>query len=74
MNILNAMWFYNEPFLIKEALKTAILLKRIALKTMLKTANERDVLPITTKGVLNSANAIAIIDDRRAENNVKKNK
>ena len=41
---------------------------------MLKTANERDVLPITTKGVLNSANAIAIIDDRRAENNVKKNK
>ena len=52
----------------------AILLKSFALKTMLKTANERDVLSITTKGVLNSANAIAIIDDRRAENNVKKNK
>ena len=41
---------------------------------MLKTANERDVLPITTMGVFNSANAIDIIDDRRAENNVKKNK
>lgn len=39
---------------------------------MLKTANERDVLPITTKGVLNSANAIAIIDDRRVDYNLSK--
>ena len=39
----------------------------------LKTTNERDVLLSSTNGMQNSANAIAAISNKRAENSMGKN-
>ena len=43
------------------------------MKTTLKTTNERAILLSSTNGMQNSANAIAAISNKRAENSMGKN-